>query len=61
MDGRPSGGGGTVGPTSGELRPYLVAIAVPVVMLAAIVGLIAGIRALERSRDELVELGVLGR
>lgn len=31
----------------------LVAIAVPVAALAALVGLIAGVRDLERSRDEL--------
>lgn len=36
----------------------LVAIAVPLVALLTIVGLVAGIAELERSRDELIELGV---
>jgi len=44
-----------------EALPFLVAIAVPVVTLAALVGLIAGISELERSRDELIELEVSRR
>jgi len=44
-----------------EAFALLVAIAVPVVTLAALVGLIAGITALERSRDELIELGISRR
>ena len=40
-----------------EAFALLVAIAVPVVTLAALVGLIAGMKWLERSRDELNELG----
>jgi len=41
-----------------EALTFLVAIAIPILTLATLVGLIAGIRELERSRDELVELGV---
>jgi hypothetical protein len=44
-----------------EALAFIVAIAVPVVTLAALVGLIAGVRELERSRDELIELGMSGR
>ena len=44
-----------------EALAFLVAIAVPIVTLSALVGLIAGIRELERSRDELIELGVARR
>ena len=44
-----------------EALAFLVAIAVPIVTLSALVGLIAGIRALERSRDELIERGVSRR
>ena len=44
-----------------DLFAVLVAIAVPVVALAAIVGLITGVSALERSRDELIELRGPGR
>jgi HAMP domain-containing protein len=39
----------------------LVALAVPIVALVTLVGLFAGVRELERSRDELIELGVSGR
>ena len=38
-----------------EAFALLVAITVPVVTLAALVGLIADVAALERSRDELIE------
>ncbi len=44
-----------------EALAFLVAIAVPIVTLATLVGLIAGIRELERSRDELIELGASRR
>jgi hypothetical protein len=39
----------------------LVAIAVPIIALLAVRGLIVDIRALERSRDELIELGITRR
>ena len=35
----------------------LVAIAVPAVGLLALIGVVAGLRGIERSRDELNELG----
>lgn len=38
-----------------EAFALLVAIAIPVVTLAALVGLISGIKGLERSRDEFEE------
>ena len=41
-----------------EVLALLVAIAVLIVTLAALVGLIAGIKWLERSRDELNRLGL---
>lgn len=41
-----------------EAFALLVAIAVPVVTLTALVGLIAGMNGLERSRDELNELAL---
>lgn len=41
-----------------ELYALLVAAAVTIVTLATVVGLFAGIRSLERSRDELIELGL---
>ena len=44
-----------------EAFAFVVAIAVPVLTLAALVGVIAGVRELERSRDELIEPGVSGR
>lgn len=44
-----------------EALAFHVAIAVPIVTLAALVGLIAGISELERSRDELIALGVSRR
>jgi hypothetical protein len=43
---------------SAEVLTLVAAIAVPVVTLAALVGLIAGVDELERSRDELIELGI---
>ena len=39
-----------------EAFTLLVAIAVPIVCLSVVVGLIAGLGQLERSRDELTEL-----
>ena len=44
-----------------EALTFVVAIAVPIVTLAALVGLIAGVSELERSRDELIELGMSKR
>gem|GEM_PF-2067051 len=44
-----------------EAFAFVVAIAVPVVSLVALVGLVTGVAELERSRDELVELGASGR
>ncbi len=44
-----------------EALTFLVAIAVPIVTLAALVGLVLGLSELERSRDELVELRVSRR
>ena len=41
-----------------EAVTLLVAIAVPIATLATLVGLIASLRELERSRDELNELGL---
>lgn len=43
-----------------ETLTFSSRFAVPIVTLATIVGLIAGISELERSRDELIELGVSG-
>jgi len=37
---------------------FVAAITLPVVTLAALVGLIVGVGELEHSRDELIELGV---
>ena len=42
---------------TGEAFALLVAVAVPVVTLLTLVGLIAGIKSIEISRDELIELG----
>jgi hypothetical protein len=39
-----------------EASALLVAIVAPLAAVAALVGLIAGVRELERSRDELIEL-----
>jgi len=44
-----------------EALAFLVAIGLPLVTLALLVGLILGVRELERSRDELIELGVSKR
>ncbi|HEV2249357.1 MAG TPA: hypothetical protein VGT60_02490 [Candidatus Limnocylindria bacterium] len=44
-----------------EASTLLVAIAVPVVALAALVGIAVRIRELERSRDELIELDAARR
>jgi hypothetical protein len=44
-----------------DVLTLIAAIAVPVVTLAALVGLIAGVGELERSRDELIELGIARR
>jgi hypothetical protein len=40
---------------------FLVALVLPIVTLAVLVGLIAVVSELERSRDELIELGVSKR
>ena len=40
---------------------FVAAIAVPIVTLVAFVRLIAGVTELERSRDELIELGMSKR
>jgi len=50
-----------VNPMTAEALVFLVAIAVPTVTLVVVVGLIAGVTTLERSRDELIELGVSRR
>ena len=39
-----------------EAFALLVAVAVPIITLVSVVGLILGITALERSRNELIEL-----
>lgn len=39
-----------------EALTLVVAIAVPIIALLALVRLILGLRSLERSRDELIEL-----
>ncbi|HEY8807932.1 MAG TPA: hypothetical protein VIN70_10160 [Candidatus Limnocylindria bacterium] len=44
-----------------EAFALLIAAVVPVITLAALVGLIVGVRDLERSRDELIELGTSGK
>ncbi len=44
-----------------EVFAVVVAIAVPVITLLALGGLLAGLGALERMRDELIELGGSGR
>lgn len=44
-----------------DLVTLLVALAVPVVTLATLVGLVTGVTELERSRDELSELGASRR
>ena len=41
---------------TGDAVAFLVAALVPVATLSAVVGLIAGLRSLDRSRDELAEL-----
>lgn len=41
-----------------ELFTLVVAIAVPIIALFVLRGLFVGLRALERSRDELNELGI---
>jgi hypothetical protein len=45
-----------VSPMTAEASALLVAIAVPLAGIAALVALIAGLRDLERSRDELIQL-----
>jgi hypothetical protein len=42
---------------SADALALVVAAALPIVTLVALVGLIAGLGELERSRDELIELG----
>lgn len=43
---------------SADALAFVAAIALPVLTLAALIGLIAGVSELERSRDELIELGI---
>jgi len=43
---------------SADALAFVAAITLPVVTLAAIVGLIACVGELERSRDKLIELGI---
>ena len=43
---------------SADLLVLLAAMVVPIVTIAALAGLIADVGDLERSRDELVELGI---
>lgn len=40
---------------------FLVALVLPILTLAILVGLITGVAQLERSRDELIELGASKR
>ena len=46
---------------TGEVLTLVIAIAAPIVGLAAVVGLLRGVTDLERSRDELAELRGSGR
>ena len=39
----------------------LVAAGVPIIALITVVGLVVGLRQLERSRDELADLNLMGR
>jgi hypothetical protein len=43
---------------SADALALVAAAALPIVTLVALVGLIAGLGELERSRDELIELGI---
>ena len=43
---------------SADALALIAAVTLPVVTLVALVGLIAGVGDLERSRDELLELGI---
>ena len=47
-----------VDPMTTEVLALITAITLPIVALAAVVGLFTGVRELERSRDELVEVSV---
>ncbi|HEY8758775.1 MAG TPA: hypothetical protein VIN74_09785 [Candidatus Limnocylindria bacterium] len=46
---------------SADALALVIALALPLVTLAAVAGLIVGVGELERSRDELIELGIPGR
>jgi len=46
---------------STDVLALVIAIALPLVTLAGLAGLIVGFGELERSRDELIELGIPGR
>lgn len=43
---------------SADLLALVAAVAVPIVTVVTLAGLIAGVGDLERSRDELLELGI---
>lgn len=43
---------------SADLLALVAAVALPIVTLVTLAGLIAGVGDLERSRDELLELGI---
>jgi len=44
-----------------EALVFLVALVLPIMTLAILAGLITGVAQLERSRDELIELGASKR
>jgi hypothetical protein len=46
---------------SADLVTLLIAVALPLLTVAALVRLVAGVGDLERSRDELIDLGIPGR
>ncbi|HTJ60277.1 MAG TPA: hypothetical protein VL333_03690 [Candidatus Saccharimonadales bacterium] len=46
---------------SADLVALVAAVALPIVTVGALWGLIAGVGDFERSRDELLELGIPGR
>lgn len=44
-----------------EAIALLVAIALPIISLIVVAALVVGIRSLERTRDELIELRITGK
>lgn len=44
-----------------DVLAYVIALALPIVTLALVFGLINAVSQLEKSRDELIELGASGR